>query len=185
MPRGIYIGNKGKVLSEATKQKIALHSTLYPRKPWLGKKLSEKHKRKISLGVLTNPNVVNSWFKKGDKGHLGYKHSKLSREKMSSIRIGRFGGENHWNWRGGITQYSPEFNSRLKAKIKTRDNYECRSCHTYTNLAIHHIDYNKMNCKETNLITLCRRCNARANYNRSKWQTLYKRKMQGVSLLRH
>ena len=33
-------------------------------------------------------------------------------------------------------------------------------------LAIHHIDYNKKNNKEENLITLCRSCNVKVNFNR-------------------
>ena len=36
-------------------------------------------------------------------------------------------------------------------------------------LDVHHIDYNKENCKENNLITLCKQCNLRANKNRDYW----------------
>jgi len=44
-------------------------------------------------------------------------------------------------------------------------------------LTIHHIDYNKQNCKENNLITLCGSCNTRANFNRSYWVDFYKQKV--------
>lgn len=40
-------------------------------------------------------------------------------------------------------------------------------------LSIHHIDYNKENCSESNLITLCNQCHARTNYNRDYWQKHY------------
>jgi hypothetical protein len=36
----------------------------------------------------------------------------------------------------------------------------------FQKLSIHHIDYNKENCKDDNLITLCRGCNAIVNYGR-------------------
>lgn len=32
-----------------------------------------------------------------------------------------------------------------------------------------HIDYEKGNCKENNLISLCSQCNSRANFNRNYW----------------
>jgi hypothetical protein len=74
--------------------------------------------------------------------------------------------------------YSAEFNKVLKASIRNRDNHECQLCHMKEEehikkynkvLDIHHIDYNKKNCQEENLITLCKRCNIKANYNRNFW----------------
>jgi hypothetical protein len=44
-------------------------------------------------------------------------------------------------------------------------------------LTIHHIDYNKKNCKEENLITTCLWCNTRANFNRTYWQKFYINKL--------
>jgi hypothetical protein len=44
-----------------------------------------------------------------------------------------------------------------------------------TALTIHHIDYNKQNCNEENLITLCKGCNTRANYNKDYWLIKYKK----------
>ena len=35
---------------------------------------------------------------------------------------------------------------------------------------VHHIYYNKKNCKESNLITLCNDHNTKANYNRNFWK---------------
>jgi hypothetical protein len=48
-------------------------------------------------------------------------------------------------------------------------------------LEVHHIDYNKKNCKEENLITLCKWCNLRANYNRNYWKTYYQNKLLQTS----
>lgn len=93
-------------------------------------------------------------------------------------------GENNGNWRGGISKlpYSFEFTEELKEKIRNRDNYTCQNCemteeeHVIVyglNLTIHHIDYNKENCRKNNLITLCNPCNGRANFNRNYWKDYY------------
>jgi len=35
------------------------------------------------------------------------------------------------------------------------------------------MDYNRYNCKEDNLITLCHKCNIRANFNQNYWFAYY------------
>ena len=83
--------------------------------------------------------------------------------------------------------YSLEFNNFLKESIRKRDNYMCQNCgmteeeHLIvigTNLHIHHIDYNKKNCKKYNLISTCQSCNVRANFNRVYWQDMYTKKIR-------
>lgn len=34
---------------------------------------------------------------------------------------------------------------------------------------VHHIDYNKLNCNPNNLITLCKSCHMKTNFNREYW----------------
>lgn len=70
--------------------------------------------------------------------------------------------------------YSSEFSDELKEYIRKRDNYKCQLCNKrqknyYRKLEIHHIDYNKKNCNESNLITLCQQCNVKANANKDYW----------------
>jgi hypothetical protein len=95
------------------------------------------------------------------------------------------------NWQGGKLDngYPLKFNEILRESIRKRDNYECQNCgmteeeHLIVegrNLTTHHIDYNKENCKENNLITLCSPCNIRANYNRNYWIELYINKITGI-----
>lgn len=84
----------------------------------------------------------------------------------------------------GYKKYPIVFNNRLKYKIRKRDNFICQKCglredehyrgNKLINLTIHHIDYNKQNCKEDNLISLCHRCNVKANFNIDYWYAYYK-----------
>jgi len=100
----------------------------------------------------------------------------------------KLAGKNHWNWIDGRSYepYTEEFNKELKELILKRDNYECQNCGMTQEehlivigriLTIHHIDYDKKNCKEENLITTCLWCNTRANFNRTYWQKFYINKL--------
>jgi 5-methylcytosine-specific restriction endonuclease McrA len=108
--------------------------------------------------------------------HKGIPHSEERKRKMSEARK----GPKHWNWNGGSSflPYSPEFTDELKQFIKDRDNNECQNpyCdHKAKRLDIHHIDYNKQNCSQFNLIALCMACNTKANINRKDWEPFYKK----------
>jgi hypothetical protein len=85
--------------------------------------------------------------------------------------------------------YSLEFTNELKLKIRKRDNCECQNCGMTEEehiiiygrvLDVHHIDYNKENCKENNLISTCKQCNTRANYNREYWIKFYQNKIEVI-----
>ena len=100
-------------------------------------------------------------------------------------------GENNPNWQGGksFESYSIEWTKELRELIRKRDNFTCQYCGITQEehlkkykqvLHIHHIDYDKFNCKETNLITACIKCNPRANYNRDYWYAYYTYKMENI-----
>ena len=127
-----------------------------------------------------NNEIVYDTWKRG-QGRCRLCTNKIHSE---SIR-----GENHPNWQGGCGKngYPFEFNEELKTKICKRDNYICQCCGMTEEehliiigrkLSIHHIDYNKKNCEESNLITTCHWCNLKANYNRNYWNIFYKKKME-------
>jgi len=97
--------------------------------------------------------------------------------------------EKNPNWAGGISKfgYSFEFNDTLKDSIRKRDDYICQNCSMTQeehfivygdDLHVHHIDYNKNNCVQENLITTCKQCNSRANFNRGYWQEFYSNKIR-------
>src|ERR1700693_2128924 len=50
----------------------------------------------------------------------------LHKDNMSE----KMSGEKHWNWKGGksFEPYASEFNRKLKAFIRKRDNYTCQEC---------------------------------------------------------
>jgi len=97
--------------------------------------------------------------------------------------------ENNINWKDGrsFEPYTSEFTETLKNIIRNRDNHECQNCGMTEEehlivwgrvSDVHHINYDKQNCKENNLITLCISCNIRANYNRDYWENLYQNKVR-------
>jgi hypothetical protein len=107
---------------------------------------------------------------------FGKKLSIETKQKMKLTHIGLLIGELNGMWQGGISflPYSPEFTESLKEKIRDRDNHECKICHKTEKeldrkLDIHHIDYNKKNSNEENLISLCLRCHLKTQGNRDYW----------------
>lgn len=94
-------------------------------------------------------------------------------------------GDRHYSWNGGTTYepYTPDFNMELKIKIRERDRYTCQICKQdlrCKRIDIHHIDYDKKNSSERNLISLCVGCHLRTNFNRSYWTRRLKLKILDI-----
>lgn len=125
------------------------------------------------------------------KAHLG-KHSltEEGRKKLSEINKGKGRIENLWwatgkehprgAWQGGksFEPYSPEFNNQLKEKIRKKYNYRCQQCFRHQGelsrkLCIHHIDFDKQNNQENNLIPLCQGCHNQTMFNREDWTNYF------------
>ncbi len=110
----------------------------------------------------------------------GRRATEKARRKMSEAHL----REKNWNWQNGksFEPYGPEFNKKLKLKIRRRDNFTCQEC-GYTEkqlgyiLSVHHIDYDKKNNKEENLISLCKNCHGQTNFNREDWIDYFNNKM--------
>jgi len=115
--------------------------------------------------------------------HNGFYHKQHTKETKKKIRNSKYHknlkGKNNPRYINGLGRkpYPLEFNEPLKEKIRKRDNYQCQICNKQEKylrgyrkkLDIHHIDYDKENCKEENLITLCNPCNSKVNSNRNYW----------------
>ncbi len=162
----------GRKHSEEAKRKMSEDRLKNPHnRYWLGKKRSVETRRKISK------------IQKGRKLTEEHKRN-ISLSKIgiipANVLRGAFSGENNHNWRGGISKnpYPKEFNAKLKFKIRERDNFTCCLCRKTEReeleelnrvLAVNHIDFNKNNLSEKNLNTLCLRCNVKINRDRDYW----------------
>lgn len=147
--------NKNRNFSDETREKLRI----------AGYKRKHSEEEKIKIG-------------KSNKGKLlGRKKDDNFKRKISLVtRM-----ENNPNWKGGLSflPYPIEFNDNLKKRIKERDKFKCKNpeCKCESNiLSIHHIDYDKSNCSELNLITLCSKChsgtNSRRDENRNKYMMI-------------
>jgi 5-methylcytosine-specific restriction endonuclease McrA len=103
-----------------------------------------------------------------------------NRKYMQSIS---FAKEKNPMWNGGSSRgiaYNYEFTHKLKNRIRDRDLHKCQICKIdesslKDSLYVHHIDYNKKNSSENNLISLCDSCHSKTNYNRSTWIEYFKK----------
>ena len=158
---------------------------------WLGKKRSLETKQKISKAKKGKPswNKEKHWSKdfrkKVSKSIKELWKDRRYRDRMVAIHLTRMKGkmELHYNWKGGksFEPYPKVFNNTLKRIIKEIDDYICQLCGVgekdhYEKLSIHHIDYDKNNCQISNLITLCRGCNSKANFGRENWERYFQNK---------
>lgn len=109
----------------------------------------------------------------------------ICRRELKSIQAS---GDGNPAWAGGKSRepYPSYFNTRLKRKIRERDGNICRLCQkgeaeNGKKLAVHHIDYVKNNCSETNLTALCDACNKAVNTGRQYWTVYFQSLMKGVA----
>lgn len=194
----IRIGNRppsrsGVKLSEETKKKIGnanrgrRHTKESKQKMsfWLGKKFSEEHLKNLKLSRIGKKPMLGHHLSDEAKRKIaeassGRIHSPETRKKIGDAQRGEKGN----NWKGGISfnPYPPEFNSVLKLKIRTRDNFTCCLCGKTEReqldeinrvLSVNHIDFDKNNCQESNLNTLCLKCNTKICRDREYWTNYF------------
>jgi len=90
-----------------------------------------------------------------------------------------YSGKRNHNYIDGRSHepYPPEFSRRLKKKILRIHGKKCHypRCNkaARARIAIHHIDYNKHNNLEKNLIPLCTGHNSIVNHGRKIWQQYF------------
>ncbi len=152
------IASLGRYHTEETKEKCRLIN--------LGKHPSKETRKKMSIACLVRPSAFRGRY-----------HTEETRKQMELNHYDS-SGKNNSNWQGGISfePYSPEFDEQLKKLIRQRDGYKCQLCGTPENgitLNIHHIDYDKKNSSPDNLISLCKYCHTKTNFNRDFWEKYF------------
>lgn len=162
------IKNQSKTLSKTLKKQYK--NGKKPSRGFLNKKHTTDWKKELSKRVKGNKNPAKKLEvrEKIRKYNIGKKYSKETNIKKGHLR------EKNPNWRGGISflPYTKDFNKKLKELIKERDKYICQVCKNKGNY-IHHINYDKEDCRPENLITLCNSCHCKTNYNRKKWRKFF------------
>lgn len=186
---------KGCKITQQHKDNIA--RALMGNKNGLGHIKSTKVRKQISMarkerfkkyGFLNSPEMRLA----SSKSHMGQipwnKNKKMPEgmgEKMRISCLKRFEDpRNHPNWIDGksFEPYTSAFTKQLKLRIRTLDKFTCQLCGVlekdyFQKLSINHIDYDKNNCEESNLNSLCRSCNAKVNFNRPYWTKFFKEKI--------
>ena len=131
-------------------------------------KISQGKKNSLKSRAASQKAIERAW-----KSNIGRKHTE-------EFRFNRSGERCHF-WNGG-TSYEPykvDWTKTLRRSIRERDKYICQMCEKPQGditHCIHHIDYNKNNCNPDNLVTLCRPCHTKTNFNRDYWINYFKEK---------
>lgn len=120
---------------------------------------------------------------------------KITKKLLLSYQLGnhkhiyKYGKDNPLYIEGKGHYNTVLWTRKLKEKIRKRDGYRCQQCFRHQDelyyqptgkkykLNIHHIDYNKNNCDENNLISLCRTCHSQTNFKREDWTQYFKNKL--------
>jgi len=146
--------------------------------------------KKISFHAIR----CTSCAKNGNQLAKGYHHTQKTKNNpmygvCRSGKDGTFYGMHHTEGskrllslgHGGTgvpyenTKYGFKWTLELKEQIRERDNHICQLCgkkQGKRKLSVHHIDYNKKNCKKENLICLCHSCHSKTNGHRNFWETV-------------
>lgn len=94
------------------------------------------------------------------------KHSEETKRKMSESHM----GEKNGRWVDGRKKevpYPREWTQNLRDRVRGRQDYTCALCKTRVgrghDMNVHHIDFDKTNCKFYNLAALCNECHGLAH----------------------
>ena len=164
--------NKGREMPVKTKRKLS--KALKGHEAWnKGKEMPEETKKKLSKLLKGRRCSPETEFKKGQhKGSENPAKRIEVRRKISKAKKGKphFNqrGENHGNWKAGITPKNEKIRKALEYKswreaVFARDNWTCQKCGKKGSKLVSHHLYNFADFPESrtsieNGITLCKKC---------------------------
>lgn len=128
----------------------------YKDEAWLRAEYEQKRRTAYEIAAIAGVNrtTITHWM---DRFGIKYRDH-------SEARLGRHVGRLNGQWRGGVAQwpYSPGWKA-LARRIRNRDQWTCQDCGEQRQrwgvyLHVHHIDGNKRNDSQGNLISLCAQC---------------------------
>jgi hypothetical protein len=172
----LHVAMKGRVFTDEWRKKMSIAAT--------GRKHDSATIEKLRVLHIGYIPTQEQRLKIG-LAHRGRKCTPASKQRMSIAQKLKYqldldegksrSGENAPNWQGGLSfiHYTKTWQPSFKKRVRFRDNHKCQFCGGTSKLTIHHIDYDKANCKLLNLITLCRSCHSKTNYHRPYWQDYF------------
>jgi hypothetical protein len=144
------------------------------------------------IGISHSPSEIikNQWSEKHKGQKAWNKGISLNKEHCKNLSL------SHLHIFSALDRYvNPSycrlFNNKLRESVRIRDSFICQNCgmtqkehllKIKKKLTCHHIHYLKSDCYP-DLITLCNRCNTKANTNRSQWESFYMNKLNDRELL--
>lgn len=136
----------------------------------LGRKWTKEQKTNQSVKMIGNRNG------KGNKGRII--SSDIIAKRLKTMK-GKYIGEKHWSWKGGITRkhYGTSYIERrrfqreMQKMVFERDNYTCQMCgQRGVDLQVDHIqswaEYVELRFSMDNCRTLCAKCHYQITFGR-------------------
>ena len=166
---------KNREFSEETRKKMSEKQKGIPKSEETRKKIGESHKG------IPNPKCSETRKRLFKEGKLKPTNGCFKRGELHP-------SFNNWSSR---EPYGEDFSPELRENIRKKYNYRCQECFRHQDelfrntivgmrrckLMIHHIDYNKKNNKEDNLIPLCNSCHQQTNFKREEWTNYFQDKV--------
>ena len=141
--------------------------------PWNKGLTKETDERMRKLAISLSINHADF---RGKKGTMYGKKQSASARRLMSLKKGGTGIPYEF------TEYGSEWTPKLREHIRNRDNYTCQLSgmteeeHLVIHgrrLDVHHINYDKRDCRPENLISLSMESHRRTNCNRKYWKLYF------------
>jgi hypothetical protein len=114
-----------------------------------------------------------------------HKGKKLTKEQCRKMSDNSKKGENHPNWKGGLSfiPYCFKFNNRRRRSTRIFFGYDCLCCGKHvtenitkkgqTDLHVHHVDHDKeqgCNGRPFNLVVMCDECHGKEQHKEQEYK---------------